>query len=473
MQPLPPPPSALKVPVFRSDAPPPTRIPFDALQRPAQDTPTLAELGQGKPFITDSKTGKVYRRYDPVTRKKDLLELYAAQIQADEKLEAAINENMNALVGIYDNYYPIFSKGLGNGALEALLCARMGQEEKSIQDAIEKLSCPLKKFKAEYRLAILVEDEEVYQKLIKDFFNKLFGTQNKDQRLELLQFLTKPSPRPLTPDFEFLRLSLFYNLIHNKELPFEWVEKKALLEAVLSFAARCLAYRSVSKDVFQFWDYCLTFKQAYTRLIEDPECLELKEVEGLTFTEVLMNAFECAQADLSQKLPLKHLAFYHLILAILKADRPIIQELGEDLSSCKVADLPLEPLQVHFLIKLYLSLPSAAFDRAVLQVLMKLYFLLIDQPANYIKRWEQMQTLGLTLIEAAQERAMPLLLNYVKGMLKDNQADLEYKKTIKTHLQQEGCNRMNVVEFFNQKENQTRLNLNKKLEAARRFLAKK
>ncbi len=491
----------------------------------AQNAPTLADLGRSKAYTYDAKTGSVYKQYSPthleignrplgnprilvsglgqineepaclpelVERREECtkvymripslfltnpeskrqglckrsndLKAYETQIQQDEDLEKLIHKGMHALVAIYDRYRPIVSQGLGNEALELLLCTSIGREAKNIQDTIRRLSCPLKKFQAEYRLAILVEDEGVYESLIEYFFQKLFEKQNTRQRLGLLQFLSEPSPRPLTEDFELFRLKRFYDLIENEELPFEWIEKKALLEAILSFSAQRLAYRLVSRDVFQFWSYWLNFNQTYATLLENPESLECKEeLRVFKPAELLLTAFENIQTDLPKQSLLSSLALYRLSLAILKNDISTIQQLAEDLHTCTAAVLPINLQQVDFLIKLYAYASQEAFNMAVFKGLVKLYFFLIDKPENYEKRWEQFRNLGFTILEIAQERKIPKLLGFLSSMLNDLNADLEYKRKIKTYLKGLGANRMEQIETFNAIEKDTRRMLERML----------
>ncbi len=500
--PLSPKPSQPRVPVFCSDMQsaqlsdsPGSQLLQSALQISASVAPTLADLGSALRRNINPKTGLPYQPYQPSRAKGDLVQLYAAQVKNDEALEAAITKNMEALVHIYDTYCPLVAKGLGNEALERLLFTRIQQEEQAIQGNSRKLHCPIKQFRANYRLAILTEDEEVYKRLMQDFFQQLFTGQATAQRLENLQLLSEPIPRPLTQDFELFRLDLFLNyqkqMSSHKKLEaveweafddiegewlepihVEWSEKKAFLEAVLNFCAQCLAYRLPVPGGAQFWGHWGQFNQAYEALAQDPDSFENKSDRSpYSPTQVLIHAFKKAQDNLLDKNPLMSLEGYALALALLRKDLKGIKGMLDILKKSPSGTLPIPAFQARFFLQLVLYSSQEPLEISVLKALVCVYLKLIDQPPNYKNRWQDLQVLGLSLIEAATTHHMPELLDIVQSILEDTQADLAYKRAIRAYIKAQGLYQMEQVDTFNAAELQARGALRKALEEEKKALA--
>ncbi len=254
----------------------------------------------------------------------------------------------------------------------------------------------------------------------------------------------------------------------------EWSEKKAFLEAVLNFCAQCLAYRLTARGGAQFWGYWGQFNQAYEALAQDPDSFEHKSDRSpYSPKQALIHAFEKAQENLLDKHSLGPLEDYALALTLLRKDLQGVKGMITGLKQCVFERQPLKAFQAQFFLQLTLYSSQGPLRMDILKAFVPIYSWLIDQPENYKNRWQDLQVLGLSLIEAATTHHMPELLDIVQSILEDTQADLAYKRAIRAYLKAQGLYQMEQVDTFNAAELQARGVLREELKEAKIKLTKK
>jgi hypothetical protein len=436
---------------------------------PMDTAPTLADLGRmGYPYFTNKelptqRDSKPFRPYFQAPRMT-----YHELLQKDEALEEIIKQGMDNFITIYDKYYPLMTKGLADEDLISLIETTMLAQEANITAAIDKLSCPVKQFQAKYRLAVLTEDEDAYPSLIQNFFNHLFEQQNTSQRLDLLKFLAKPSPRPLSMDFELFRLDTFLKILNNPELPFDYEEKSTLLDAYLDFTASCLASRLSFAGVSCLWNKWLALSNIYKDL---DQSFERRNPLPLgTLYQKLSLALATYYHKLSRDNP--YFPLCAMYLGALSNDMDLVQELLEMLKKSKKWEshtFQLDPLLV--LLHMYADEDNPQFNIGIVSIIVKLIVQVIDRPDNYESRWKELEKLCLSLLDIGTSRRDPECLQIVKCMLQDNEADLNYKKSVYTYLRLNRMNQADSVERFNNQELRVRKSLNSKIRLLKQHLA--
>lgn len=374
---------------------------------------------------------------------------YYQATQNDDALEDSIEESMRTFIDLYDKYYPVISSGLASEELIFSIEKEMALEEKDINQAIQRLSCPIKKFKAEYRLAVLTEDEDVYRKIIDGFFKKTFAQQHIDQRLELLSFLAEASPRPLGIDFELFRLECFLKILSNSELPFEYEEKRTLLDAHLDFAASCLASRFSHPLAFLLWQKWVSLSKVHHNLDKEFECRQ-SIAKGALYQKLTL-AFEKKYTCLSQQSP--SFLLYTTILGALVNDTDLLKEALETLQNSKTPEqhtLPIHALTA--LLYIYADPHNSEFKSSTVLLIVSFTLKIINRPADYEQRWKNFQKLCSTLLDITETRQDVHCLKIVQTLLDDHEADLKYKRAVAAYLRSLKMNRTEYVEKFNAKE---------------------
>lgn len=444
-------------------------VPKNPVTHSIAAAPTLADLGRmGYPSFTNKElpTQRDFKPFRPYFQTSRMT--YHELLQKDEALEEIIKQGMANFIAIYDEYYPLIAKGLAEEKTILFIEKKMIAQETNMTAAIDKLSCPVKQFQAKYRLAVLTEDQDNYPILIKNFFNHLFEQQNTSQRLDLLKFLAEPSPRPLSMDFELFRLDTFLKILNNSELPFDYEEKSTLLDAYLDFTASCLASRLSFVGVACLWNKWLALCKIYKSLDQEFECRNPLPLGSLY--QKLNLAFATYYNNISRVSPSFPLCA--LCIGVLTNDTDLVQELLEMLKKRKKPEshtFQLDPLIV--LLHMYADEDNPQCNIGIVSIIVSLILQVIDRPDNYESRWKEFEKLCLSLMDIGTSRRAPECLQIVKLMLQDNEADLNYKKSVKAYLRSNSMNQADSVDRFNNQELRVRKSLNSKIRLLKQHLA--